>query len=51
MRRGKLDKGRNISDWDLGNERLIRGGYALLPVDESEASSMLDLMDHDGRIE
>lgn len=49
MRRGKRDKGRDISDWDLGNERLIRGGYALIPVDESEAKAMLGPTDHEGR--
>lgn len=51
MRRGKRDKGRDISDWDLGNERLIRGGYALIPVDESQARAMLDPTNPDGRSE
>lgn len=38
MRRGR----RAINDWDLGNERLLCGGYPLIPIEESEARAFLD---------
>lgn len=41
VRRGVRDRGRAISDWDLGNERLLRSGYRLVPVPEAEALAKL----------
>lgn len=41
LRRGVQDRARAISDWDLGNERLLRSGYRLVPVPEAEALAKL----------